>query len=109
MLKLTLWFDKFDTAQEQEKQLENILKNNSPKAISSIVSIKYTPKIGKLIKTHNIESFSFENLDINKDILYNGKIYKIKYIRHVNPNYIRITNELGKEEHIKIGEFKIYE
>tara|TARA_B100002019_G_scaffold288365_1_gene301858 strand:- start:635 stop:991 length:357 start_codon:yes stop_codon:yes gene_type:complete len=110
MLKLTLWFDKFDSVEDQEKQLENFLSKDNKEInieIASIVSIKYSKKIGELIRKYNINSFSFENLQPGDHILYENKKQKIKFMSSVNPTCVRIVNDLGNIEHINIGDFDL--
>ncbi len=83
MLKLTLWFDKFDTIDQHLEQLHHLISTLNNKYELSIVHIHYNQDIGKLLLKNKdiISDISFSNLDKDTIITYNQKKYTTGFIR----------------------------
>lgn len=87
MLKMTLWFDRFDSLEDQLSQLNSAIKySKKEKAAFSIVGINYSKKIFQTIEKNSdiITHVSYENLKDNILINTTEGSKKINYVSNLN-------------------------
>lgn len=107
MLKITLWFDRFDTEQEHFEELKNLLLFSNNKFSFNICGIFYTKEIGQLLYNHkaNITDVSFINLERGTKVNYNNLIYSVGVF---NMRDVIIKND-NSTIPVQFGDFVIIE
>lgn len=108
MLKLTLWFDKFDTTEQHLEQLHHLISTSNNQYELSIVHINYNQDIGKLLleNKHIIGHISFSNLDRDTIITYNQKKYTTGFIHGCE---VFAHNSFGDKILLNLGDFELEE
>lgn len=108
MLKLTLWFDKFDTTEKHLEQLHHLISTSNNQYELSIVHIHYNKDIGKLLLKNKdiISNISFSNLDRDTIITYNKQKYTTGFIRGCE---VFAHNSLDDKILLNLGDFELEE
>lgn len=87
MLKMTLWFDSFDSLEEQKSQLKKTIKfSEKENVVFSIVGINYSKEIFAIIEKNKniITHVSYENLVDNSFIETEDGKKEISYISRLD-------------------------
>ena len=107
MLKITLWFDQFDTEEQHFEYLKNILLFTKELVSINIVGILYNQDIGKLLHKYkeNITDVSFLNLNRGTKVKYNDLVYSLGFF---NIREAIIKNGQSTIS-VQFGDFELFE